>query len=192
MVFHKTDSDRERFFAKVNKTETCWLWTAQKDKKGYGKFWFDGKKGFAHRYAYKSFNGPIEGKLLVCHSCDVPACVNPEHLWLGTVRDNAVDMVNKNRHPIHLRPRTHCLKGHDYSVVGTLVFNRTIKADDGTVKIKEYRNCKECSKNAEKKRLDTPEKLEAFRKKHREVERSRRARLKQEALEQNKRRWPNG
>lgn len=174
MAFKKTLTDEERFWQKVNKTKTCWLWTGCKDRKGYGKFWFNKKVGKAHRGAYILFKGPIPDGLSVCHSCDIPACVNPEHLWLGTIADNSIDMHKKNRQPPQNRPQTHCRKGHEYSVVGTWVHQyREIKNDDGTITVKVYRKCKECSNNAHKKRLSDPKKLDAFRERHRNYARSR-------------------
>lgn len=145
---------------KVDKTETCWLWTAGKDKRGYGKFSAQGKTVRAHRYAYVLFNGPIPSELFVCHKCDVPGCVSPQHLWLDNPSGNTRDMVSKNRHGAHMKAGTHCRKGHDYAVVGTFVYNgKTPK-----------RECKECKRNTEKRRRNTPEKLDTYRKYQREYQ----------------------
>ena len=92
-----------KFFAKVNKTDSCWLWTGAKwqDKTkrrlGYGKAYSCGKIRKAHRVSWEISNGNIPDGLCVLHKCDVPLCVNPEHLFLGTVVDNVKDMVSKNR-----------------------------------------------------------------------------------------------
>lgn len=90
------------FWEKVQKTDTCWIWTASKRYKGYGAFcWKDGTtylNGRAHRFAYQLLVGPIPDGMFVLHKCDVPACVNPEHLFLGTNQDNVDDMMRKGRH----------------------------------------------------------------------------------------------
>lgn len=94
----------KRFWAKVNKTESCWIWTACKNKQGYGKI---GKNGnprevvWAYRASWLLNRGPIPPGLHVLHNCpggDNPPCVNPAHLWLGTHLDNVADMNRKGRH----------------------------------------------------------------------------------------------
>jgi hypothetical protein len=89
----------ERFWTKVRRGSDgeCWEWTAYKNPKGYGRFSLNGRPGFAHRFAYKEAKGPIPSDLCVLHRCDNPACVNPDHLWLGTKADNNQDMFKKGR-----------------------------------------------------------------------------------------------
>lgn len=89
----------KRFWSKVKKTDGCWLWTASKLKTGYGKIsprqrdiWW-----LAHRVSWMLHFGPLSSDILVCHHCDNPSCVRPEHLFLGTNTDNWVDSASKGR-----------------------------------------------------------------------------------------------
>lgn len=96
----KTIPLAERFWAKVKKTEGCWLWTGSKARFGYGKIGTgrrSGKTVTAHRVSFEMHCGPIPEGLCVLHRCDTPACVNPLHLFLGTYRDNNIDKVLKGR-----------------------------------------------------------------------------------------------
>ena len=101
------DATQKRFFSKVNKTESCWLWVGAQNGKGYGRFGVNRKVVSAHRYSYETFNGPITDGMIVCHTCDVRHCVNPEHLWLGTVADNNKDMFDKGRNGASKIGRAH-------------------------------------------------------------------------------------
>lgn len=85
------------FWEKVNKTDTCWLWTAAKTEKGYGVAWDGFHTQKAHRVSYFLRYGywPDE---CVLHKCDVANCVNPDHLWVGTRAENNADMMKKGRH----------------------------------------------------------------------------------------------
>lgn len=90
----------ERFWAKVSKTETCWLWTAYTDDWGYGQIGrgrCGERKIRAHRVSWTLHFGPIPNGLFVLHSCDNPPCVRPDHLWLGTNADNNRDAASKGR-----------------------------------------------------------------------------------------------
>ncbi len=93
----------ERFWNKVYKTDTCWLWTAAKDKDGYGFFKVNQVMTKAHRMAYELAFGNFDKALFVCHSCDIPSCVNPKHLFLGTITDNNRDCTAKGHNKGHTR-----------------------------------------------------------------------------------------
>lgn len=94
------------FWRHVQKTEKCWLWTGNgSGPKGvYGGFNNRGKKIKAHRFSWEMHYGSIPAGLNVLHSCDTPRCVNPAHLFLGTMKDNTQDMVQKGRHYTVTKP----------------------------------------------------------------------------------------
>lgn len=88
----------ERFWSRVHKTDICWLWQDGKLSTRYAKFWVTPQQRmFVHRFSYELAYGPIPVGFHVCHRCDNPACVRPEHLFLGTDKDNAQDREAKNR-----------------------------------------------------------------------------------------------
>jgi hypothetical protein len=91
----------ERFWAKVDKRGDCWLWTGARRNGGYGAFVYsrDGEvvQGRAHRFSYELHVGPIPAGMFVMHKCDVPRCVRPDHLTVGTCKDNVHDMIQKGR-----------------------------------------------------------------------------------------------
>src|SRR3990167_10755653 len=92
----------ERFWRSVKKTPTCWLWTASKDTNGYGQFNVNSRAINVHRFSYELHKGKIPkgnwyGTTCVLHKCDNPACVNPDHLILGTQQENIKDRDKKMR-----------------------------------------------------------------------------------------------
>lgn len=123
----------------------CWIWVAGVwgGRRGmlYGYASFQGRTRLAHRASYEAFKGPIPDGLCVCHSCDNPLCVNPDHLWLGTHTDNRRDMIRKGR---RYRPAgrdrnpERCPSGHDYS-------------DTNTRTTAGYRVCRACQRIASAK-----------------------------------------
>lgn len=86
-----------RLLRNVKKTDGCWLWTGYTSTFGYGMMRFMGKSQNAHRLSWQVHRGPIPDGLSVLHKCDVPACVNPDHLFLGTQSDNMKDCASKGR-----------------------------------------------------------------------------------------------
>lgn len=95
-----TEKDKLRFWKLVDKTEYCWNWNSC-TKNGYGRFCLSGKDYPSHRVSWTIENGNIPESLCVLHKCDNPSCVNPIHLFLGSHKDNMMDMENKGRgnHP---------------------------------------------------------------------------------------------
>ena len=91
--------DEARFLQHVDTGDECWKWTGFLSEDGYGRFRVGGRGGIylpAHRWAYEHWvTSP--GDLYVCHTCDVPACVKVDHLWLGTAAENTADMIAKGR-----------------------------------------------------------------------------------------------
>ena len=96
-------STRNRFYAKVSKSDYCWEWNASRNEKGYGTLQVGStingtrRKEYAHRFSWQMEHGPIPPGAYVLHKCDNPSCVRPSHLFLGTQADNMADMIAKGR-----------------------------------------------------------------------------------------------
>ena len=124
-----------RFLVKVGpQTATgCQEWTASlRGANNYGSFWLGGRNINAHRAAWLLFKGKVGDGLCVLHTCDNPSCVNTDHLYLGTQKDNSLDRKRRGRHPQHRQ--THCKRGHPLS--GDNLYGRS----DG------HRDCRACNK----------------------------------------------
>lgn len=105
---HRRRSIEERFWEKVDKSGDCWVWTGALGGRGYGYIAKPGGSAAnpgahmipAHRVSWEIANGQIPDGLLVCHHCDNPRCVRPDHMFLGTDLDNARDRERKGRHRV--------------------------------------------------------------------------------------------
>ncbi len=118
----------DRFTAKYRVDASgCWLWTAAKAGHGYGAFCIDGRQGYAHRFSYMHHVGPIPASLHVLHRCDVPSCVNPDHLFVGTVVDNSDDKIAKGR---QARGSKH---GHSKISLADVMRARALRASGATM-----------------------------------------------------------
>lgn len=101
----KRTIDREFLKGRTNESATgCWEWSRGRHRQGYGELSVDGKMKLAHRVAYETMCGPIPDGMKVCHTCDNPPCINPEHLFLGTQLENVRDCVSKLRFGNPLSP----------------------------------------------------------------------------------------
>lgn len=119
----------ERFWAQVRKggPDECWMWTGHiANADGRGCFQDKNVRYTPSRFSYIMAKGPVGPGLECCHTCDVPRCVNPAHLFLGTHKENMEDMARKGRHvgrrgKRKLHPVTHCKHGHAYDEANTRV-----------------------------------------------------------------------
>lgn len=129
----------EDFYTKYTKAPGCWEWNQSTDSYGYGQFKLDGTVYLAHRFAWMIHTGIDIRKhrnVCVCHKCDNPRCLNPKHLFLGTVRDNIRDRVLKKRCPN--TGITHCKHGHEFTKENTR-YSINIRGN-------QRRACKTCNR----------------------------------------------
>jgi hypothetical protein len=93
----RTAAQRFEYFVYPDPNSGCFIWAGGTTSHGYGVFWDGERRVGAHRYAWELVHGPIPEGLCICHKCDVPCCVNPDHFFLGTKLSNLVDMARKDR-----------------------------------------------------------------------------------------------
>ncbi len=102
--------DISKFEKRIKKSSSgCWVWVGNITPQGYGVFSSNKKGVSAHRAAWMFYRGSIPVGMLVCHKCDNPPCVNPDHLFLGSYKDNSFDMMKKNRQ----RNKDYCNPSHE-------------------------------------------------------------------------------
>lgn len=108
---------KDRILEKTKKTKSCWLWQGHKNTNGYGSIWHNKKTRLVHRLFWATFKGPIPEGTCLLHKCDNPPCINPKHLFLGTLSDNSKDRDQKKRGKDSRK--THCVRGHEFSTENT-------------------------------------------------------------------------
>ena len=115
---------QDRFIPEPN--SGCWLWDGALTRDGYGQVRIRNVNHRVHRLVWEESFGPIPEGMLICHTCDIPTCGNPSHLFLGTPQDNTRDMMAKGRFKGRSwlnAQKTHCPKGHEYTERNTMTFN---------------------------------------------------------------------
>lgn len=120
----KRKTDKERFFEKVEKTDTCWLWKASIRGGGYGQFFWNRKIGEAHRFSYELVKGEIAEGLDIDHLCRVRNCVNPNHLEAVTRRENLIRGAGTTAINFY---KDKCSRGHKFDEKNTYVFRNARK-----------------------------------------------------------------
>lgn len=131
-------SSAGRFWAKVEKTDGCWLWTGATNRAGYGEFQDGVQQMLAHRLIYEWVVGPISRGLVLDHLCREPRCVNPSHLEAVSDRENILRGIGATA--LNAR-KTNCVRGHPLDEENTY-----LRAKDGS------RHCRTCHREAERLR----------------------------------------
>lgn len=132
-------------YIKINPDTNCWEFMGNRDKDGYGKIRIgNGKRIRTHRLAVLLSGVQIPKGMFVCHHCDNPPCVNPQHLYVGSASDNQKDSFNRGRSVDHgaingNRNKTHCKHGHEFTEENTRVLYKN--------GLKHGRECRQCAKD---------------------------------------------
>jgi len=114
-------SFEDAFWSKVDRTGDCWIWQSSRFATGYGRVTYQGKSAYSHRVSWTLTNGEIPNGFHVCHHCDNPPCVRPDHLFLGTPLDNMRDRDRKGRHGRTGKLKQVCKRGHGFDEANTRV-----------------------------------------------------------------------
>jgi hypothetical protein len=120
MIYHQRfKTTEQRFWEKVDKrsADECWPWIAGRNSQGYGAFYWNHKRGGAHRFSYEMHNGPVSGGMELDHLCRNRLCVNPAHLESVP---KAVNILRGDGAPARCARKTHCPKGHEYDEANTI------------------------------------------------------------------------
>ena len=139
-----TSTNERRFWAKVAKTDSCWIWIAALDKKGYGMFSKGGRLGmmFAHRFSYELHKGAIPEGTEIDHLCRNPRCVNPDHLEAVSHQENLRRGKGSEVIKQKFMRRTHCKRGHELTSRNT-----RIVSEAGYLR----RKCRKCESQASRR-----------------------------------------
>jgi hypothetical protein len=114
----------EKFWSRVAMIpfHECWEWNGARTSSGYGSFKFKGKRYVASRASWEIHFGQVPSGLYVCHHCDNPGCVRPDHLFIGTSSDNMLDASSKGRLHNQFVGISHCKRGHEFTAANTFVY----------------------------------------------------------------------